>query len=81
MKEAFSWEGGLLWLACGAIYTTKGCTVDIQQVKKCKDLIKAQTGVFSNFRGNVKGAVASMISLSDVPEKMLADGLSVHKRL
>lgn len=81
MKEVFSWDGGMLWLASGAMYTTKGRKVDTERLQHCKNLIKEQTGVFSNFRGNVRSAVASMIALSDTPEQMLADGLVVHKLL
>ena len=81
MKEVFSWESGMIWLAAAAIYTAKDQTVESDKLKFCKGLIKEQTGIFSNFRGNVRCAVAAMLAISENPEQMLADGLEVHKML
>ena len=81
VKSVFSWEGGLIHLACAGIYSADDLTVDISQLEECKRLLKNRVSVFSNFRGNIRPAVASIMATSGNPEDSLEEGLFLYELL
>lgn len=81
VKEVFSWDGGLMHLACASIYTSREKTADATALEECKELIKSKVGMFSNFRGMMQAPIAAMIAASDNPEQTLDNGLRVYELL
>lgn len=71
MKEAFKWDSSYLYPVCGNICCTRGQAADLERLKESKKIIDGHAGVFSNFRGNVRPALATMLSLSDNPESRM----------
>lgn len=80
-KTVFSWDGGLVHLACAGIYSAKGKTIDPDQLKACQTMLKQNVGVFSNFRGVAKAPVTAMIASSANPKLLLERGLDVYTLL
>ncbi len=81
IKSVFFWESGLIHLACAGIYGAKDLQVDTRRLEECKGLLKNRVSVFSNFRGNIRPAVASMMATSENMETALEDGLRLYELL
>ena len=81
MKSVFSWDGGLLNLACAGIFTIKGKTANEFELENCKNLLKQEVGFFSNFRSTARSPVAAMLAASDSPKQTLENGLRVYQLL
>ncbi len=81
IKEVFVWNGGLIHLACAAIFTANNKTADIQLLFSSKQLLKQQVGPFSNFRNTAQAAMISMLAVSDYPGEYLEEGLDVYAAL
>lgn len=81
MKAVFSWESTYIYPVCAAIFTDRGRTADEQKLKECRDILKDRTGIFSNFRGNAKLAMISMLAVDEEPEKKMEKSLQVYELL
>jgi len=81
VKSVFRFDGGLIHLACAGICTAKGIAVDTAALAKCRDLLKANVGVFSNFRSTARAPIVTMLAVSDSPEEVLKHGLTVYELL
>ncbi len=78
IKSVFSWDSGLIHLACSLIYTARDKKVDESTLEFCKELLKQKVGVFSNFRSTARSPVASLLAVSGSPERTLDHGLEVY---
>lgn len=81
VKAAFTWDSVYLYPVCAAIIMDKRRKADIDQLHYCRDLLKSQTGVFSNFRSNAKLAMIAMLSVDDNPEEKMNKALRVYDSL
>lgn len=73
LQDAFRWEAGLMSLTAATLYTDSAMTADVEQLKRCEMIMKEKTGVFSEFRGNVKMPLLCKMALSGDPEKTFAN--------
>ena len=71
MREAFKWDSSYLYPVCGNIFCARGQMADLERLKQCKKVIDSQAGVFSNFRGYVRPALATMLAMNDDPENRM----------
>ena len=81
IKPIFSWENGMVHLACAGIYTDKEMAVDEKVLQISKEMIKSKTGAFSGFKGIAKAPIAAMMAVSGNPEQALDNGLRVYECL
>lgn len=81
VKEAFKWENDSLISVCASMLMQGDRRVDSERLKECKEVLKEQTGIFSNFRGNVEMSVVSMMAMSDNPKGKLARTMEYYKVL
>lgn len=81
ISTVFRWDTGLIHLACAGIYTAKEKDVEVNELQYCRDLLKQKVSAFSNFRSTVQAPVISMLALSENPEQMLDNGLTVYDLL
>lgn len=81
VKAVFPWDSAYMYPVCAAIITDKGMHADESRLKNCRDLLKDQTGVFSNFRSTAKIAMIAMMSVNHNPSGLLTDSLRVHDQL
>ena len=69
VRETFRWEPSELVPVCANLFCSSGRTADAQALREARDLIRHETGVFSNFRGNLIMPLSCMLSLKDQPEE------------
>ena len=81
VKSYFPWESSYLYPVCAAIFTDKRIKADPAQLENCKNLLKSQTGVFSNFRSTAKLAMIAMMAVDENPAEKLDKALRVYDAL
>ena len=81
VKSALPWESQYLYPVCAAVFTDKRRTAEPDRLESCKRLLKAQTGVFSNFRSTAKLAMIAMMAVDGEPERKLTQALQVYDAL
>lgn len=81
IRTVFHWESTYIYPVCAAIFTDKRQTADAEKMKLCRDILRQQTGIFSNFRSNAKLALISMLAVSSDPEAKLQKALQVYDEL
>lgn len=81
VRSVFKMERGFMYPVCAAIITDKGKRADAERLRMCRDLLKAQTGAFSNFKGLSKLALICMMSVDVNPEQRLKNAQQVYAHL
>lgn len=78
VKSAFKWDSQLIIPVCASVLTDAGATGDAETLLKCRKILEEATGVFSNFRGNVKAPMVTMLSVADAPEEKMAKTVKIY---
>lgn len=81
VRSVFRMESNFMYPICAAIITDKGKRADPERLKLCRDILKAQTGAFSNFRGLVRMSLICMMSVDPNPEQRLKNAQLVYENL
>ena len=81
VKSTFAWESAYLYPVCAAIFLDKRRKAEPDRLEYCKKLLKAQTGVFSNFRSTAKLAMIAMMAVDSNPDRKLTQALQVYDAL
>ena len=81
VKSTFSMESSYLYPVCAAIITDRDMRASQERLKRCKDLLKEQTGVFSRFRGNPRLAMIALMSVDSNPAGRLNNAQQVYEHL
>ena len=81
IQKAFAWENTYIYPVCAAIFTDKRKMASADELQKCKDILKAQTGVFSTFRGTSRLATLTMMAADAYPEEKLVKALVIYDLL
>lgn len=81
MKSVFTWEDGLTHLACAGIFINKEQTANEEVLLQCKDILKRNTGIFSNFKSTAKPMIVAMLAANENPQLLMERGLKVHDLL
>lgn len=81
VKSTFFWDSSYMYPICAAIITDKGMCADSERLRSCKEILKQQTGVFSNFRSTAKLAMIAMMSVDSNPAGKLSNACSVYGKL
>ena len=63
------------------MYVNAGREVDVARLKDCKQILKDEVGLFSNFRGYMQYLVQVKMALSDDPSAYIGGVLDVYQRL
>ena len=81
MKSAFAGEDGLTHLACAGIFINKEQTANEEMLLQCKDILKRNTGIFSNFKSTAKPMIVAMLAANENPQLLMERGLKVYDLL
>ena len=81
LRKAFPWENPYLHAVCAGILTQKNQTAEVDRLHDCRDLLRARTGFFSNFRGIAQEAMITLLSLEPAPQEELDQGLRLYDAL
>lgn len=77
-RDVFTWDGGLIHLACAGIFTARGTAADENVLDMSRKLLNKRVGIFSNFRSAARAPIAAMLAVSGSPECALENGLAVY---
>lgn len=81
MKGKFVSRETLTKRLAALLYAEENRAIDLGAIQESYELIKAETGLFSAFRGTSAMAIATMLSLAEDGEKVLNDALALYKEL
>ena len=81
IRSVFFWDTPTLYPVCAAVFTGSGIRADADRLKRCRDLLKEKTGLFSNFRSTVQPVMLCMMATDDDPEQRLDRSLQVYDAL
>ena len=81
VRSVFKMESSFMYPVCAAIITDKGKRADAERLRLCRDILKAQTGAFSNFKGLSKLTLICMMSVDANPEQRLKNAQQVYDHL
>lgn len=77
-KKGFVWKNTLIKRLAALLYAAENKAINIEAIRDCEARIKENTGLFSAFRGNSSLSAATLLSLSDNPDQLLANTLTVY---
>ncbi len=81
IKETFKWESSYMLPVCASIFTDKEICAEKEKLVKCNQILKENTGFFSNFKGHSKLATVSILATSNNPEEKLKKTLEIYNVL
>lgn len=77
-KWGFKMQNPMLKRLAALLYAAENRPIDCTAIRSSYDLLKANTGVFSMFRGNSAISIATMLSLSSNREQQLHDTIMLY---
>ena len=81
LKNALRWEDDAFYPVSANLFCARGVRPDAVDLIAARDLLKARTDIFSNFRGHVRLLLIAMLSLSRERETYLERVLSSYQML
>lgn len=81
LRSSFRFESSYILPVCASVIASKGIVTSDEKLKNCKKAIEQQTGICSNFRGNVKLPMISMLATSDYPDNKMGQANKVYDKL
>ena len=68
VRAAFKLESDYIYPVCAFLFLAADRPVERERLERCKALVKSTTGLFSNFRGNIRVPLICMLAAGDDPE-------------
>jgi hypothetical protein len=81
LKESFKWGYAMNNRLGALLYTMENSPVDVAVIKKCREIIKANTNIFSYFQSSTSFIVATILSLKAEPEIKIREAVSIYESL
>ena len=81
LKETFFWGSSYLYPVAAAVFVDKRKKAEVEHLEKCHEILKDNTGFFSNFRNYIKLPMVSMMAVSSDHEDKLKKALTVYELL
>lgn len=81
IRQVMKAESGYIYPVCANVFCAAGRDASAEQLLACKKLLKEKTGVFSNFRGNLRAPVVCMLAAGTHPEVRMDRALENYKML
>lgn len=78
LYKKFKWNYTVSLRLGALLYTMENRVVDVEAITRCRNVIKENTGVFSQFKDSTNFMTSAMLSLQAEPEAMLKGALSVY---
>ena len=81
VQEAFKWDTSYIYPVCANIFCSHGRIATTDQLKQCRKVIDDNTGIFSNFRGNIRPILPAMLAIGDDPDAQMKQALENYALL
>ena len=75
IKQHFKMENSALYPVCANIFCARHIMADGEAVKRCRNIIKQKTGIFSSFRGSLTLPIACLLAAGSDPEEKMTRAL------
>ena len=81
IRKVLKTESAYIYPVCANIFCSGGRDANEEQLLACKQVLKEKTGPFSNFRGNLRAPVVSMLAAGGSPEARMDRALANYDML
>lgn len=81
LKKAFTWDNDYIKNAASIMYLASDEMPSIDKIKMCNEILKQKTGIFSEFRSNLKNIILAQMSMEENPEKYLEEIKNIFEYL
>ncbi len=81
IRNKFIWDDSRIIHICAANFAAQKVQADAEKLEECKKLVNSGTSVFSNFRGNIKLPVITLLAASSDPEGKLEKAKQIYSLL
>lgn len=81
IKKAAKLNSAYMYPACAHLFCARGQQAQQEKLLYCRDLIKQQTSVFSQFRGNIHLPLICLLAMEENPEDKLRRVLGIYQLL
>lgn len=78
VKSIFKWENDQIIAASATTFLNRGILADSAKLESCKKLLKENTGMFSNFRGNVEVPMVVQLAIAEAPAGKIKKTLKIY---
>ena len=78
VKSEFIWHHAMTKRLAALLYAQNGREIDCDEILRCRNMIKDNTGAFSGFRGNMELGLAALLSLSENPIELFSETQIVY---
>ena len=80
-RSDFAWQDGMVRRMMALVFTLEGREIDANVIKDARDMIRAETRMFSRFRGMSQLPVAAKLALTDDPKRLFKDVQDANQAL
>jgi len=80
-EKVFVWQSGYLPPVCASILVKAGRKFTQEELENARQLIKDNTGIFSDYRGTGMSVMACMLAADLNPERTMAQSLEIYGEL
>ena len=81
IKSCFRWESAEILAVCSSELCADDIQIEAAKLLECKNVLDKSTGVFSNFRGNAKLPVITMLAKDENPASKMETITELHSLL
>ena len=81
IRKDFIWNDNMTKRLAASLYALEGKPINVENIKRCHQMIKKEVGIFSSLRGSLSVYLAAALSLRVDPERVLSDTLEAYKLL
>ena len=80
-EDIFVWRSGYLPPVCASVLMKAGRKFSKEEVEKANQVIKDNTGVFSDYRGTAMSVMACILAAEPSPESAMQKSLQIYEEL
>ena len=81
IKQAAKWNSTYMYPVCAHLYCAAGKQANQEKLLQIREMIRQQTGVFSQFRGNIQLPLMCLLAMEEDPADKLRRVLGIYQLL
>lgn len=81
IKATFPWDDIRIIPICAMAFASRNVQVSAEKLKECRKALEQHTNIFSNFRGNTKLSVVTLLAGASDPLEKLRASMSIYSEM
>lgn len=81
VKSTFPWDSGYIIPLCAMALGSKQVEVTPEKLKACRKALEQHTSIFSNFRGNTKLPMVTILAQADDPLDKMQAAMAIYSEM